>query len=178
MTGYDIIKTGLSHVYGHPEADAEALMYSASILQTLIADCFSAENNSRADDNQLEEIPVINVTESANGDVNLDGRTTAADAALIMRYLGGLDTLNDLQKRNADVNGDGQITTADAEMILQNIIGLDNWDVPYNDHLTRIALPYGIAWKYCAANDRVQEAELYRNLYEEARMVGGRGKWI
>jgi hypothetical protein len=54
---------------------------------------------------------------------------------------------------------------------------LTDTDIPYNDYLTMVCLPYGVAWKWCAANGRDMEAETYRKLYEEARHVGGSGKW-
>lgn len=57
------------------------------------------------------------------GDVNLDGKITAADAALLLRYLDGLDDLNEEQKRNADVNLDGKLTKADAVAILNYVTG-------------------------------------------------------
>lgn len=50
-------------------------------------------------------------------------------------------------------------------------------DVPYNYKLTRIALPYGIAWKYAEENLNQQQAELYRMRYEEARHIAGGGAW-
>lgn len=57
------------------------------------------------------------------GDVNLDGKVTAADAALILRYLDGLDILSDEQLRNADVNRDGEVTQDDADAILNYVTG-------------------------------------------------------
>lgn len=57
------------------------------------------------------------------GDVNLDGKVTAADAALILRYLDGLDVLSDEQLRNADVNLDGEVTQEDADAILNYVTG-------------------------------------------------------
>ncbi|MDD3401095.1 MAG: dockerin type I domain-containing protein [Eubacteriales bacterium] len=58
------------------------------------------------------------------GDVNLDGDVTAADAALILRYIVKLETLSDLQKVNADVTYDSQITAADAARILRYVVKL------------------------------------------------------
>jgi hypothetical protein len=57
------------------------------------------------------------------GDVNLDGKVTAADAALLLQYLDGKAELNDKQKLNADVNLDGKITRDDAEAIMEYIVG-------------------------------------------------------
>lgn len=58
------------------------------------------------------------------GDANLNGEVTSADAALILRYLIGMESLSDMAKTLADVNGDGRITAADAALILRCIIGL------------------------------------------------------
>jgi hypothetical protein len=60
------------------------------------------------------------------GDANCDGQVTAADAALILRYLNGLSDLTEQGKLNADYNQDGKITKEDAEMIMQHIVGLKN----------------------------------------------------
>ena len=60
------------------------------------------------------------------GDANCDGKLTAADAALILRYLKGLSDLSEQGKLNADYNQDGKITKEDAELIMQHIVGLKN----------------------------------------------------
>lgn len=60
------------------------------------------------------------------GDANCDGKVTAADAALILRYLKGLSDLSEQGKLNADYNQDGKITEEDAELIMQHIVGLKN----------------------------------------------------
>ena len=58
------------------------------------------------------------------GDANMDGSVTSADAALILRYVIGLESLSDTARTLADVNADGRITAADAAMVLRYIIGL------------------------------------------------------
>ena len=57
------------------------------------------------------------------GDANCDGKITAADAAIISRYLAGLSTLTEQGKINADVNLDGKITSEDAEAIMKYVTG-------------------------------------------------------
>lgn len=52
------------------------------------------------------------------GDVNGDGSITAADAALITRWLNGKSTPTPEQMLRADVDGDGKITENDARLIL------------------------------------------------------------
>lgn len=176
-TAKDIIKQGLSLVYETPVTDADANRFSYGVLQMLVADCFDAENNSREDDDQLESIPII----GGSGDVDGDGEVTAADASLILRSLNGLNTLTEEQRANADVNGDGVITQADSTAILENLVGLNDLleqhTIPYNYYLTTVALPCGVAWKWCEANGRADDARMYHQLYEESKHIGGRGKW-
>ncbi len=59
------------------------------------------------------------------GDVNGDGRVTAADARLTLRAAASLDLLADTAFVAADVNQDGKITAADARTILRIAAGLD-----------------------------------------------------
>lgn len=58
------------------------------------------------------------------GDVNSDGKITAADARLALRYSVSLDTPTDEEKALADYNGDGKVTAADARSILRLSVGL------------------------------------------------------
>ena len=54
-----------------------------------------------------------------NGDVNNDGKITAADARLVLRFSAGLQKYTASQRKKADVNGDGRITAADARLVLR-----------------------------------------------------------
>ncbi len=69
-------------------------------------------------------IPALVMT--LNGDVDCDGEVAAADAALILRSLVGLDTLSIQSVMNADTDRDGEITAADASKILRTLVGLDH----------------------------------------------------
>lgn len=62
------------------------------------------------------------------GDVNLDGRVTAADARLALRRAVGLETYaeDSVQFRAGDVTRDGRITAADARRILRGAVGLED----------------------------------------------------
>lgn len=53
------------------------------------------------------------------GDINLDGKVTAADARLALRAASKLAKLNTIQLWNADMNKDGKVTAADARTILK-----------------------------------------------------------
>jgi len=59
------------------------------------------------------------------GDVDRNGSVSAADAALILRYLVGLATLDDDQLILADANLDKKVTAADAAAILRALVKLD-----------------------------------------------------
>lgn len=54
-----------------------------------------------------------------SGDVNGDGKITAADARLLLRFAAGLQRYTALQKEKFDINGDGNLTAADARMVLR-----------------------------------------------------------
>ncbi len=60
---------------------------------------------------------------NGSGDVDGDGKVTAADARTALRAAVGIDDLNDLQKAAADADGDGKITAADARAILHKSVG-------------------------------------------------------
>ena len=58
------------------------------------------------------------------GDVNDDGKITAVDARMILRYVAGIIDLTAAQKLAADTNKDGTIGATDARMILQYVVGI------------------------------------------------------
>ena len=66
----------------------------------------------------------ITFAEVVLGDANCDGQVTAADAALVLRSLVGLNELTAQGALNADVDGDGEITAEDAAIILRYIVKL------------------------------------------------------
>lgn len=63
--------------------------------------------------------------ELKTGDVDGDGKLTAADVRLAQRAAVGLEKLNDAQRKAADIDGDGEITAADVRRILRKSVGLD-----------------------------------------------------
>lgn len=63
------------------------------------------------------------------GDVNCDGKVTAADARLALRISSQIDEMpanGSVVFKNTDINGDGHITAADARIILRCASGLAN----------------------------------------------------
>ena len=61
MTVHDIIKTALAAEYEDIESDTVAVRHSIEVLNTLLIDCFEAEQNSRERDGKelLTEIPQV-----------------------------------------------------------------------------------------------------------------------
>ena len=60
------------------------------------------------------------------GDVNMDGKISAADALLVQRYSISLIKFgSDRQITLADVSGDGRVTAADSMAILRYSIALN-----------------------------------------------------
>ena len=68
--------------------------------------------------------PVKCFTESPPGAVKQDGKVTAADARLALRYSAKLQTLNNAQLKAADANADGKVTATDARILLRYAAGL------------------------------------------------------
>ena len=60
------------------------------------------------------------------GDANLDGKVTAADAALVLRTVVRLSYMNAPMRAAGDMNGDGEITATDAAKILRLVVNLDD----------------------------------------------------
>lgn len=58
------------------------------------------------------------------GDVTGDGRVTAFDAALVLRFCSGREKLSEVKRKIADVNGGGDVTPLDAVLILKFVVGL------------------------------------------------------
>ncbi len=78
---------------------------------------------------------IVFVNAYEKGDVDGDGKISAADARLALRFSVNLDVPTDEQKLVADFDGNGSITAADARSILRLSVGLsvetpDNPDNP------------------------------------------------
>ena len=72
-----------------------------------------------------EKEEIIPVAEFLLGDVNLDGKITAADARLCLRAAARLDELSGTPRYAADYDNDNQIKAADARLILRKAAKLD-----------------------------------------------------
>lgn len=78
-------------------------------------------------------IPEYNITPGNYklGDVDLDGKVTAADARLVLRMAARLEPYPEADSvvfKNADVNGNGRITAVDARIILRVVAALATFD--------------------------------------------------
>ncbi len=69
---------------------------------------------------RLLRVPIL------RGDANLDGKVTAADAALALRTVVDLSYMNAPMRAAGDMDGDGIVTAADAAAILRLIVNLDH----------------------------------------------------
>ena len=60
------------------------------------------------------------------GDINADGKITAVDALMVLKYVAGSQELTNMQKLRANMNKDaaGDVTAIDARWILQTAAGL------------------------------------------------------
>ncbi len=74
----------------------------------------------------LTVIPAALSSASLQGDVNGDGKITAADARLTLRASVKLENLDANQIKAADVDGKAGLTAADARLILRASVGLEN----------------------------------------------------
>ncbi len=60
------------------------------------------------------------------GDVDGNGKITAADARLALRASVGLESFNPTKKATADIDGSNTVTAADARLILRASVGLED----------------------------------------------------
>lgn len=73
----------------------------------------------------------------AVGDVNGDGKINSSDAARIISYLVGSESLFDSQLKNADVNSDGAVNSLDSLIILRYSTG-EISSIPYDEYKERL----------------------------------------
>ena len=77
--------------------------------------------------NRVKKIDSVSIRKGsqATGDVNYDGKLTAADARLILRASAQLEMFTADQLKLADLTADGKITSADARLALRKSAGLE-----------------------------------------------------
>ena len=71
--------------------------------------------------NIAKKVDSVSIRKGATsfGDVNFDGKVTAADARLVLRASAQLELLTSAQRQVADINGDTKINASDARKILR-----------------------------------------------------------
>ncbi len=79
------------------------------------------------DGNRAAKIDSVSIKKSATGlgDINFDGKVTAADARLILRSAAQLQILTKSQMSVADINADGKVNALDARLALRMAAGLE-----------------------------------------------------
>ena len=77
--------------------------------------------------NRAKKIDSISIKKgsTATGDVNYDGKLTAADARLILRATARLELFTADQLKLADLTADGKVTASDARKALRKSAGLE-----------------------------------------------------
>ena len=68
---------------------------------------------------KLNSQTTVKPAERLNGDINNDGKITAADARLLLRYTAKLESLDSETLKYSDANKDGRISAADARLLLR-----------------------------------------------------------
>ncbi len=115
----------LSIYFAAPKANGETanIVFTTNALNTVSSMSFEYEGKVY----EIEADTVdgsIRFVEIMLGDANCDGSVTAADAALVLRYLVGLNDLSAQGMINADVDGDLAVTAEDAAIILRYVVKL------------------------------------------------------
>jgi len=80
-------------------------------------------------------------TLGGNGDANLDGFYTLADAVMLTQYLSGTVTLTDQQYAESDIDGDGRVNWDDVTILLRMIYYAE----PKSQALWKVHSIYGAA---------------------------------
>ena len=101
-----------------------ALVFVAGTVVAVFADSTAVNNIELASDEATTE-DVSATSTYLMGDTNLDGKITAADARLALRFSAGLDIPTDVQAILADVNNSMVIHADDARAILRVSAKLD-----------------------------------------------------
>ena len=101
---------------GETEYPVLKISHIAGTFIQKIADVVTVDYDGK---NDLSEQPSL-------GDVDLNGKITAADARLALRFSAKLESLSEKQQKNADVNADKQINASDARKILRYSANLES----------------------------------------------------
>ena len=75
------------------------------------------------------------------------------------------------EQNSREANGQELLTA------IPTVTTLDD-EIPYNDMLTRYALPYGVESKHAEQNLDQYRADQYRLMYEQAKHMAGEAVWL
>jgi hypothetical protein len=123
LSNEDVILTLCFTAPNAKSGDIAAIGFTQNTLNTSSAMSFTYGNQVLEIEATTADGSII-FPEIAWGDANCDGQVTAADAALVLRSIVGLNELTAQGTLNADVDGDGEITAEDAALILRYIVKL------------------------------------------------------
>ena len=123
LNNEDVILTLCFTAPNAKSGDIAAIGFTQNTLNTSSAMSFTYGNQVLEIEATTADGSII-FPEIAWGDANCDGQVTAADAALVLRSIVGLNELTAQGTLNADVDGDGEITAEDAALILRYIVKL------------------------------------------------------
>ncbi len=73
-------------------------------------------------------LSAVGVSAALQGDVNFDGKLTAADARLALRISARLEMVDDATYLRADADNNGRVTSFDARLILRVSAGVGSFD--------------------------------------------------
>lgn len=72
---------------------------------------------------------LVSAMENKKGDLDNDGKITAADARIALRLAVGLEEMTDSLAYAADIDGDNKVTAADARILLRIAVGLEDYTI-------------------------------------------------
>ena len=114
-----------------PDASSDAVVPEEGSSNAVVPE--EPSSNAVVPDEPTEKPsePVIPVAHKL-GDVNNDGRVSAADARLALRQAVGLENYaaDSAEFKAADVDANGKVTAYDARMILRCAVGLEDLNKP------------------------------------------------
>lgn len=112
--------------------DGSSYTIAASVEKAPNAEAYESDTGAADENNKFVTVggsaTIVHVSPYLWGDANSDGVANLADAILIMEYLGGKVTEDQLDMRAANTTkvkfGDAAVDTSDVPLILQYVVGL------------------------------------------------------
>lgn len=118
----DTLAGAINQLYGNKD-----LIITYDPLEVM-GNLFDLDTESLTTKNPEDETTHPDELEINMGDVDMDGKLTAADARLVLRRAARIITFTMEQEALADVDDDGKITANDARLLLRVTSGLETLD--------------------------------------------------